>query len=668
MAYEVHHSRIASLALLLAGTCMAATPSTELRDQSLTQLEQRLEEIDSELTTLANLSLRSGTGAIGYRSRFHEDEFHREWIQIDFDKEHELDEVVLVPAIRRDTQTGAEADGFPKSFRLIAGATGETDGQVVAEYSGEQNILPRIAPFAIPCSGIKCSWLRLEVDCLSLRAFDEHYVLQLSEIMAFSNGENIALHQPVTAKSNRRDGLAWDEHFVVDGFVPYLMDAASGEKSVAFVGRIASNALPVLMIDLSEPQPVSRLQLHAVETSDFFPQALDIDFGLPRAIRLEGANQPDFADAHTLLDLQFDTVYKMSPIMEWDFPETTKRFLRLTILSPPTDPLSPSRPARFGFAEIELLSHGRNVARDKPFTVTGLRELRDFRRSINQLTDGRNIYGDILPIREWMRQLARRHDLETKRPLIVHELELRYEKQKINLRRLGWLSALLAGGIGFTILIDRLLRMRQIRGIEQRIAADLHDELGANLHTIGLLSDLAENSQDNPEEQSTYHQRIRAVTERSGIAVRNCTDMFSANALHKGLVADMERAAQRIMAKLDHELSIEGEEYISQLKRRTCFDLFLFYKECLVNISRHSGATKFCTRLIITQEEITLTISDNGRGLPDTEDNAIPRSLKRRAKIMGAKLSVTSPAGGGTSINLKLEPRKRTPFLKRGLV
>jgi signal transduction histidine kinase len=267
-----------------------------------------------------------------------------------------------------------------------------------------------------------------------------------------------------------------------------------------------------------------------------------------------------------------------------------------------------------------------------------------------------------------MAQLARRHDLETERPRVAQELNRRYEKQKTNLQRMGWLSVLLMGGIGFTILIDRLLRMRQVRDIEQRIAADLHDELGANLHTIGLLSDLAENSKDDPDELGMLHQRIRAVTERSGIAVRNCTDMFSSNALHKGLVADMERAAQRIMAKLDHELTIEGEEYIGQLKRRTCFDLFLFYKESLVNISRHSGATQFSTRLVITPQKINLTISDNGRGFPESKGNQIPSSLKRRARLLGAKITVDTPPTGGTLINLVLKPRKRIRFNNRELL
>ncbi|MDF7799346.1 histidine kinase [Pontiellaceae bacterium B1224] len=650
--------RLLLCASMMAGLCIANQPlPPDFHDQSLSRLEKRLAEIDGELAQLANYSIRSGTGAIGYRSIRHPKKQFAEWIEIDFGIAHPLDEVVLIPVIRRDTQTGFQADGFPERFRLIAGTAEDRTGRIIAQYTDAQKFLPRIAPLSIPCNGITASWIRIETDQLSLRAFDDRYAFQLSEIMAFCGQENVALHQSVEAKSNRRDGLAWDANYAVDGFVPYLMDAASGDKSVAFISQISSNTLPVLTFDLGESLPVSRLHLHAVDTSDVLPQALPSDFGIPHGLQLEGANQPDFSDAETLLDLHLETIYEMAPVMIWAFPETTRRYFRLKITAPSMDPRFGPLAPRFGFAEIELFSNGRNVALGKQATISESHT--NPQRPPSLLTDGLNIYGTILPIHDWMQQLARRHDLEAERPFVEKELNRRYEQQKNNLRRMGWLSALLAAGIGFTILIDRMLRMRKIQQIELRIAADLHDELGANLHTIGLLSDLAEGAKEDPEELAMMHQRIRAVTERSGIAVRSCTDMLNSEELYKGLVADMQRAAQRSLAKLEHKLSITGQEHLDQLSRRNCVDLFLFYKESLVNISRHSGATKFSTVLKVRPQELDLTISDNGRGLEDMDGNGIPKSLKRRAKLLGAKVSVESPATGGTSILLKLRIRKR---------
>jgi signal transduction histidine kinase len=652
MAAKSNTSRgLILLSLMLAGACLAKPPADDLSALSPADLEQRLVDIDHELKTLANYSIRGGAGTIGYRSDHHKTAHHLEWVQIDFETAHPLDEVALVPVVRRDPQTAFSSDGFPEHIRLIAGMANDVKGEVIAEYTQNQIAPSRIAPLLIPCRGITASWIRIETERLSRRTFDGRYALHLSEIMAFSGTKNVALHQSVTSKSSWGRSLAWGPHCVVDGFVPYLMDAASEEKSVAFMSRIKNKNPTSLTIDLGEKKPVSGLNLHAIDNSHVLPQAHPSGLGIPHGMRLEGANRPDFSDSEILLYMHLDTIYDMAPVMSWAFPENTHRYFRLSVTAPSEDLMVDPGSSRFGFAEIELLSNGNNIALGKP--VSSNIKTTHPNRPLSALTDGHNMFGPILPIRNWMQQLARRHDLEAARPLVVAELSRRYIRQKKNLQRLIWLASLLAGGIGFTVLIEQLIRQRQIAQIKERFAADLHDELGANLHTIGLLSDLAEESKNDPDELTMLHQRIRNVTTQTGTAMRHCTSMTEANGLYTGLESDMQRAADRIMAKLDHELSISGAEYLSQLKPRTRVDLFLFYKETLVNISRHSGATRFSTRLEADHKEIRLSISDNGCGLPE----GVPSSLKRRARLLGAKVTAETPTSGGAGIHLTLKTR-----------
>ena len=117
------------------------------------------------------------------------------------------------------------------------------------------------------------------------------------------------------------------------------------------------------------------------------------------------------------------------------------------------------------------------------------------------------------------------------------------------------------------------------------------------------------------------------------------------------------------MAKLHHKIVIEGEEFLELLKPQTQADLFLFYKECLINISRHSGATEFSSRLIAGPKGIVLTVSDNGRGIP----GSTPKSLNRRAHLLGASISITSPPEGGSCITLRLRRRWFLPRIKSNL-
>jgi signal transduction histidine kinase len=121
------------------------------------------------------------------------------------------------------------------------------------------------------------------------------------------------------------------------------------------------------------------------------------------------------------------------------------------------------------------------------------------------------------------------------------------------------------------------------------------------------------------------------------------------------ITVNMRRTADRLTGDLDHELFFEGESMLAQLSARKRIDLFLFYKECLTNIIRHSGATQVTTRLTTNETELTLSITDNGNGL----NGDIPPSLKRRARFLRGQVCAKQHAPSGTQIILHLHFRRR---------
>lgn len=639
--------------LLLAAAAFplsAAPPPAEL---PLAALEQRLLEIDGQLAHLANYNLGGGVGSIGSRSRAHETAERLEWMEIDLGGTVPLDEIVLVPAIRRDGLIGFQADGFPQVFRIRAGTGADRTGRVVAEFSAHDGLLPRIAPLVIPVHGLPASWIRIEATMLSQREFDARFVLQFAEILAFSGEENVALHRPVAYPSDheRSSAPGWRDSAVVDGFLPYLMVAATGPKSVAYLSSGELGDQPTLTIDLGTSHPISRLHLHAVDQSDTVPQAFAGDIGIPRLLRLEGANQPDFSDGRVLLTLQCDTLYDVGPILMRTFPVAACRYVRLVAVQLANDPLYGSGSPRLGFAEIELFALGRNVALNQPVTASFRTE--DRLRPLSSLTDGRNFYGTILPLRTWLNQLALRHELERERPRVSAELNRRFVQQKAKVTRLAGLAAGLAFTVVVIVIVDRIRQRRAIERTRKRIAADLHDELGADLHALGLLSDLARGAQAEPDRLGDLLERIRTLTERTGQAARHCTNLLEAGDLHGDLTADLRHASTRILADLDHRLEIEGEAQLRRLRPRKRVDLLLFYQECLINVIRHSGATRVHSRLAADEDQVALMVSDNGRGLK----GGVPASLRRRARLLGAEVEVGAVEPQGARVVLLLRRR-----------
>ncbi|WPJ96237.1 hypothetical protein SH580_00790 [Coraliomargarita algicola] len=631
--------------------CAQALPA----NASLPELEARLKAIDAELATLPNPSMRSGIGSIGYRSQWHEDAVHREWIEIDLGGEFPIDEIILTPIVWRDSKGGFRADAFPQDFVIRAGLANDRSGTVVAQSSSHGAIPIGNAPWVIPIEQTTASWVRLETSELPQRASDKNYVLQLSEMLVFSGSENVALRRPVTTSSvSPSRGKAWNPQYLTDGLVPYLMDAAGGHSSLAYLTRPATEH--ILTLDLGKSYPLSRIHLHTVEQSDTVPQALAGDIGILTPLKILGANRSDFSDAVPLLEVLELSLLDIGPIMMWPIRETTCRYIRI-IAKKSGDAHGQDSPAEFGFAEIELFSQGRNIALGKQFNNSAVD--RRVHRPVSALTDGNNLYGTILPVRTWLEALAQRHALEVERPLVSTALQQRYTAQKIRLRQMSWLAVILVLGVGLFILIERLLHRRAVERLRTRFAADLHDELGANLHVIGMLGNLAQRSANSADTLHKLHDRICEMTERTSQAVRYCTNMLEAKGLYDHLIEDMQRFTRRILADIDYTFTFEGENYLLALPPRTRADLFLFFKECLVNISRHSQASECHIDLSATSRQLCLTVKDNGRGLKEIDGYQVPHSLKRRARLLRAKVTVTPNTEGGTSVQLTRKLRRQ---------
>ena len=102
----------------------------------------------------------------------------------------------------------------------------------IASYTESCSVGRGTAPLVIDAKGVKASWIKVDASVLSARGYDGRYVLQFSEILVFHGDKNVALRQQVTSSTVApKVPSPWNNHFVVDGFVPYVMDAATGKQS-----------------------------------------------------------------------------------------------------------------------------------------------------------------------------------------------------------------------------------------------------------------------------------------------------------------------------------------------------------------------------------------------------------------------------------------------------
>lgn len=638
------------------------------KEEDIDALLDRLKVMDRKLKGLASFSLQTSVGPIGWRSQAHIDVDHTEWIRVDLGSEQDIDLIAVVPALSRGSYNSYIADGFPLSFQIFAGVEGDSEGKLIASFDRKDMVLPRIAPLTIACPGTRASWVKVVATELGTLAWNSEKVLQLAEIMVFQDKENLALGCSVST-SPRGDlhAGARQKAYLVDGSLPYLMNVP-GNKSTAYFVRIMAGEVVNFTADLGEVIPINGLHLHGIDVSDTIPQANRANFAFPRRLVLEGAVQADFSDAQVIYEYEQQTMYDVSSIVCRRFPKHACRYLRITV--PKGDIVDTAETGMIvnmiGFAEIEVLSEGGNVLAGIELSPGFVAE--QIHNSPLQMTDGFNAFGKIINTRDWIEQLALRHDLLTERPRLMGRVDQLYAEQEQHYTLLKNFSFLIGGALVIIILLSHIIRLRQMSGLRQRLAADLHDQVGANLHAIGLLSDIAR--EEAALVAADYEQsslldvigEIRDTTERTAASVRHCSDTLEPHTPLSDFEEDMHRIAHRMMEGYDYNITVDDKEQVAMLKPLRRAGLFLFYKECLVNISRHAKADKFDASIHAQRGKLIISITDNGRGL---SPGSVPPSIKRRAKILRGTLGIESPVedtGRGSRITLVIAIRSWLPF------
>jgi two-component system sensor histidine kinase UhpB len=192
------------------------------------------------------------------------------------------------------------------------------------------------------------------------------------------------------------------------------------------------------------------------------------------------------------------------------------------------------------------------------------------------------------------------------------------------------------------------LRVEQVTEKERkRIAADLHDDLGAKLLTIVHTSE--------SERISTL---AREALEEMRLSVRGLTGkpMRLADALADWRAETVSRLGQ---ANIEADWRGPTEEIEQLLPARGFVQTTRILREAVSNIIKHSGASHCKVRCAISERQFGLTVQDNGKGIPMELDGKLDRghgmaSMKHRAKQMQGQCLVESGAGYGTVIRLTL--------------
>jgi signal transduction histidine kinase/ligand-binding sensor domain-containing protein len=243
----------------------------------------------------------------------------------------------------------------------------------------------------------------------------------------------------------------------------------------------------------------------------------------------------------------------------------------------------------------------------------------------------------------------------------------------------GVLATVLVAGVS-TFLVSRrryrrkLRRVEARRGLEQeraRIARDIHDDLGASLTRISLLSQPAPDAVGNAETAAAtltqIHQTARDLTHAMGEvvwAVNPEHDTFDSLANYVSHYAQNFLRVARIHCRLEIPLQLPRQPLSAEIRH----NLFLAFKEALNNVIKHAAASEVRISLKPGKAGFELLVADNGKGFSSDAGAAHATvqdasralrgnglgNMRSRLREIGGDCEVHSELGVGTTISFRV--------------
>jgi len=218
--------------------------------------------------------------------------------------------------------------------------------------------------------------------------------------------------------------------------------------------------------------------------------------------------------------------------------------------------------------------------------------------------------------------------------------------------------------VSYRRLRSRLHSLEQQAALDKerrRIARDIHDDLGGSLTQIAMLSDLAIEDREKPEESGRHVAQI-ATRAREGIrsldeivwAVNPSNDTLNHLVDYISQSAVDFLGASRIRCFVDLPEELPDCTVSSEVRHH----LFLVVKETLNNIVRHARATEVRINAGLSAERLEIRIEDNGQGFDGTSAGPYAdglRNMTERMRAISGEFHIETGPGSGTRVMLQLK-------------
>ncbi|MBY0579968.1 MAG: PAS domain-containing protein [Burkholderiales bacterium] len=202
-------------------------------------------------------------------------------------------------------------------------------------------------------------------------------------------------------------------------------------------------------------------------------------------------------------------------------------------------------------------------------------------------------------------------------------------------------------------------RLQHVREAERTsIAREIHDELGSLLTSVKFdLSWAVEKSGNRAEFDGVFQGLDAAIRSVKKI----CTALRPSILDDLGLFAALEWQAGEFSKKTGIRCRVDAGSSEPAVPQDVATGIFRIFQETLTNIARHAEAVNVLVKFDVSNEDISLVVTDDGKGidLRATSKSLGILGMSERARALGGELSVrrASPSGTEVALSIPLERR-----------
>jgi len=196
----------------------------------------------------------------------------------------------------------------------------------------------------------------------------------------------------------------------------------------------------------------------------------------------------------------------------------------------------------------------------------------------------------------------------------------------------------------------------KLQKLRNKIASDLHDDVGSTLSSISIFSDMVkmQSKEVNPLLDSIGESSKKMLDAMGDIVwtINPENDDFDK------ILTRMRSFAYELLGAKKIDFAFDADEQLRNLKvpMEVRKNLFLIFKEATNNMVKYSEADMAEFMIKEDKNQITMTIRDNGKGFEENanlQGNGL-KNMRKRAEEMGGKLYIESKQSVGTLIRLSV--------------